>query len=202
MSNKLVIVKSVKDGSIAEQSGMQDGDVIVSYGGVRISSIDDLRHATGFNRLKMEPIEVAVHPLGNPEDIRTLECRPGTLGAVVGVWDAETGQEVEGTHADISSSQVDRSLSNPLPAFVKLCAYLLGGLGVVCGIWIIADMGFVDQLYSTESEPQPFWIAVGVGVILQSVFFAAFSLVSIMTWENTDVLRREFLEKKITSHSE
>lgn len=64
------------------------------------------------------------------------------------------------------------------------------------GIWIIATMGFVDKPYSIDSEADPFWILVGLGVIVQSFFFSAFSLGSVITWQNTSEIRKRLDAEK------
>ncbi|MBN7770470.1 hypothetical protein KUV44_12260 [Marinobacter daepoensis] len=60
----------------------------------------------------------------------------------------------------------------------------------MAGIVVIAKLGFVEGPYSAEKQADPFWISVGFGLALQSLFFSAFSLLCVMTWENTQQLKR------------
>lgn len=189
MAEKMLVVKHYGANSIADKAGIQEGEAILSYGGVEVSTLSDIKHAIGLNRLSSKPIDVVICSVDSPEDTRTVQCEPGPLGAALIVFDADSGQELQdvvGTSSEVVSKDPNQS---SIPGFVKVFAYVFGSLGVVSGFLIIANLGFVDATYSIEKEVDPFWISVGFAVALQSAFLAAFSLLCVMTWENTQQLK-------------
>jgi len=190
MAKKMLVVKHYGANSIADKAGIQTGEAILSYGGVDVSSLSDIKHAIGLNRLSSKPIEVVLCSVESPEETRTVQCEPGSLGASLIVWDPDSGQEIQEVIGGSSDAATKDPAQSAIPGFVKVIAYVFGFLGVIAGIFVIAELGFVKGPYSIEKQADPFWISVGFGIALQSLFFSAFSLLCVMTWENTQQLKR------------
>ncbi|MFC4258125.1 PDZ domain-containing protein [Marinobacter lacisalsi] len=168
MTSKGVTVELVREGSAAEQAGLQKGDVITSYNGTPVRTANHLTNAIKGGKGKPEAV---VHYQRGDGDIEQVTVASGPLG----IQSKDIAPQAAPPSAKTNSNEPS-SFWTKLIMFVATLILLLNIAGAVFSV--MANLHLMTIVAAAES-------------VLFGLFYYGVAWVLVRIWENSVVIRQQ-----------
>jgi membrane-associated protease RseP (regulator of RpoE activity) len=168
MTNNGVTISLVKEGSAAEQAGLQSGDIITTYNGTPVRTGNHLNNA--INASKGKPEAILLFKRGDGE-VEQVTVSSGPLG--IQSKDIEPKNAAPSTQ---NTSSEPSSFWTKLIMFVATLILLLNIVGAVISLMINTNL--MTVISAAES-------------VLFGLFYYGVAWVLVCIWENSTVIRQQ-----------
>tara|TARA_R110002012_G_C11562842_1_gene603574 strand:+ start:311 stop:826 length:516 start_codon:yes stop_codon:yes gene_type:complete len=171
MSSNGVTINLVKEGSAAEQAGLQNGDVITSYNGTPVRTANHLDNAIKAGKGKTEAL---VHYQRGEGDVEQVKVSSGPLGI-----------QSEGVKPQSSAPSARTTSDEPSSFWTKLIMFVAT---------MILLLNIVGAVISLMINTQLMTLIAAAESVLFGLFYYGVAWVLVSIWENSTAIRQQLIK--------
>lgn len=168
MTTNGVTINLVKEGSAAEQAGLQNGDIITSYDGTPVRTGNHLDNAIRAGKGKPEAVVHYQRGDGDPEQVKVSS---GPLGI-----------QSEGIESQSAASSGRTTSSEPSSFWTKLIMF-------VATLILLLNIG--GAVISLTMNTHLMTLIGAAESVLFGLFYYGVAWVLVSIWENSTVIRQQ-----------